>query len=112
MCGENLPQAVRGQLDVSRLANSISVYGKPGVNLDDLARRISRDVPGGHATPPSTLVAEFKQGSLLLPALTTGSALLALIVGGLSAVNARLMAVTRRVREIGLTQGPRAHRGH
>src|SRR5205823_6543334 len=61
MFGENLPAAVRGQVDVSQLANSISVYGKPGVNLDDLARRIGREVAGVHAIPPSTLVAEFKQ---------------------------------------------------
>ncbi|HEY1421181.1 MAG TPA: ABC transporter permease [Candidatus Dormibacteraeota bacterium] len=102
---DSLPIAIRGSIDVSQITESISVYGKPGTSIGDLdkiANDINAQVTGVKATRPSDLVNSFKSGGAIFTAITTAAALLALIIGGLSVVNTMFMAVSERVREIGL----------
>src|SRR5207247_7824242 len=53
---DSLPTAIRDRIDTNMLVTGMTVYGKPGVNLDNLSDSINNQVSGVKATKPSTIV--------------------------------------------------------
>jgi putative ABC transport system permease protein len=99
---DSLPAQLRALLPADQVVASVNAYGRPGASLDELADRITAEVPGARAARPSETVRSFRSGSAIFTAITTGAALLALVIGGLSVLNTMIMAVSERQREIGL----------
>jgi putative ABC transport system permease protein len=114
LLADTLPAAMRSALDVNTLTQGFAVYAKQGTSLaqlDTIAQRINDTVPGVEAPKPSEQVASFESASTTFTSVFTGAALLALVIGGLSVVNTMIMAVSERVREIGLKKALGAHTG-
>ena len=99
---EQLPIALQAGFDASKYAAGFDVYGTPGTNLDRLADRINAQVTGVKAERPSKVVKALVAGGALFTEITMAAALLALVIGGLAVINTMIMAVSERVREIGL----------
>ena len=99
---EQLPAALQANFDQSAYVAGFDVYGTRGTNLDRLADRINAEVPGVKAQRPSKIVKALVDGGALFTEITTAAALLALIIGGLAVINTMIMAVSERVREIGI----------
>lgn len=96
---ESLPASFRDRVDPSSLASGITVYGKPGTDLDRLADQIDTKVPGVSATRPSDYVRGFDQGGRFdAIAITAGA--LTVLFAGLVLLDTMLLAVRERRREI------------
>lgn len=93
-----------------QIFNGVDAYG-PGSGLEAAAKRIQKDNPGIQAISPKQSEQIFQSVASTYATLTWGSALVALLVGGLSVANTMLMSGAERVREIGIKKSVGAQMG-
>jgi len=84
------------------LTQQITVFPKPGVNIETLSAQIQKAVPGIKTTSPKQAEKMISDISTIFSAIILGIAFVALFVGGLSVINTMIMSVSERRREIGL----------
>jgi putative ABC transport system permease protein len=89
-------------LDVDRVVDEFSIYPEPGVDPNDLADRIEGVSDQALIFPPEASAQELQQITAIFGAIILGSALVALLVGGVAIINTMVFSVTERTREIGI----------
>ncbi len=88
--------------DPANLASQIEVYPTDLGQAQQIADAINTQIPGVRAYPPGEIERQFRQQLLIFNVIIVGSAVIAVVVGGLSILNTMVMAVTERTREIGI----------
>jgi putative ABC transport system permease protein len=88
-------------LDVASSVDEFSVYPKEDVDPNDLADVIKKTAPDALIFPPATAADQLRSLTAIWNSIILGSALVALLVGGVAIINTMIFSVTERTREIG-----------
>ena len=84
------------------LNSGAAVGWRPGVDPDDLARRIQHTVGGVNVTIPGEVSRLLRESTAFFSALLFGIGALGLVIGGLSLSNTVTAAVFERIRDFGI----------
>lgn len=98
-------------LDVASTAEEFQVYPDDGVQPDEVAYDVEQVVGDrGAVFRPQASSEQIEQQTAIFNAIILGSALVALLVGGVAIINTMVFSVTERTREIGIKKAIGASR--
>lgn len=86
----------------NEISNYVSVSWKKGADPEKVSREIKKKVKDVMVTSPKDAKEQLSQALTILNLVIIGSALISVVVGGLSVINTMIMAVHERTREIGV----------
>ncbi len=107
-----LPEIVRARSSPEDVVNGFTVYVKPGVDPNQLAEKINKEVLDIKASGPKAFQDQIANATGIFNAILFGVALISLIVGGLSVINTMTMSISERTREIGIKKAIGAKTRH
>lgn len=96
-----------------KMENTVSfIYAEPapGMDSNEIAKRIELSVENVKSQSPQQLRAEIEGQLVIFGMITISAAVLAAIIGGLSVMNTMLMSVSERTKEFGLLKALGAER--
>jgi putative ABC transport system permease protein len=108
---DSLEDMYRAELGSMPVITSVEVIAEDGVDADELARRIERDVSGVIAYGPARLKSESGGTSATYSSLAVSMGIISLVAGGLAVVNTMVVSATDRTREVGIKRALGASTG-
>jgi putative ABC transport system permease protein len=99
---EDIPAAYREGVKKEDLTTQIEVFVKDGFDPEEVVKKINEGIRDVHAFSPSAFREQIANSTAIFNLIVLGSAIIALIVGSFSVINTMIMAVTERIREIGI----------
>lgn len=98
----NLPEIVRTQLRATDITDGFVVYPEPGVDPDELAKKIEAEVAGVKGLGPKAFEEQIASTVRTFTSIIYGIAVISLLVGTLSIINTMTMSISERTKEIGI----------
>jgi putative ABC transport system permease protein len=108
---ESLPEVMRQNVDVAKLATQVVVYPEAGVDPVELSDRVEAEVANTSAMTGAEFDDLVGSSIAIFNAIIIGVAAISLVVGGLSVINTMAMSVQERTREIGIKRAIGGSRG-
>jgi putative ABC transport system permease protein len=90
----------------------VYVIPQPSVDVEQLAKRIEREVSGVQAQSPQETLQQFRMEMLIFTLIVGASGAMALLIGSFTVVNSMIVSVHERRREIGLKKALGAANTH